>query len=61
MEKMRNKSIAERLAKTSYQNFNVAIYCPADVIKNITDFDDFDRRFKLVSDHVKIGRAYIEC
>lgn len=61
MEIMRNKSIAERLAKTSYQNFNVAIYCPADVIKNITDFDDFDRRFKLVSDHVKIGRAYIEC
>ncbi len=61
MEKMRNKSVAQRFAKGSYKNFNVAVYCPADVIKDITDFDDFDRRFRLISDHVKVGRAYIEC
>lgn len=61
MEKMKNKSIAERLAKTSYKNFNVSVYCPVQNINNITDFDDFDRKFKLLYGNVKIGRAYLEC
>ncbi len=61
MEKMKNKSIAERLAKTSYKNFNVSVYCPVKNINSITDFDDFDRKFKLLYGNVKIGRAYLEC
>ncbi len=61
MEKMKNKSIAERLAKTSYKNFNVSVYCPVQNINSITDFDDFDRKFKLLYGNVKIGRAYLEC
>ena len=61
MEKMKNKSIAERLARTSYNNFNVSVYCPVQNVKDITDLDEFDRKFRLLSDNVKIGRAYIEC
>lgn len=61
MEKMKNKSIAERLAKTSYQNFNVAVYCPVHNVNSITDIDEFDRKFRLLYENVKLGRAYIEC
>ena len=61
MEKMVNKSIAERLSKTSYKNFNVSVYCPVGNINSITDLDDFDRKFKLLYGNVKIGRAYLEC
>lgn len=61
MEKMMNKSIAERLAKTSYRNFNVSVYCPVQNVKDITDLEEFDQKFRLLSDNVKIGRAYIEC
>ena len=42
MEKMVNKSIAERLSKTSYKNFNVSVYCPVGNINSITDLDDFE-------------------
>ncbi|MDE5950358.1 MAG: hypothetical protein K2H12_02110, partial [Acetatifactor sp.] len=61
MEKMRNKSIAERLAKTSYRNFNVSVYCPVQNVNEITDLGEFDRKFRQLSDNVNIGRAYIEC
>lgn len=61
MEKIRNKSIAERMNKMSYQNFNVSVYCPVSNINKITDFEDFDRKFKLLYGNVKIGRAYLEC
>lgn len=61
MEKMKNKSIAERLAKTSYQNFNVAVYCPVHNVNSITDIDEFDRKFRLLYENVKLGRAYVEC
>lgn len=61
MEKMMNKSIAERLAKTSYRNFNVSVYCPVQNVKDITDLGEFDQKLRLLSDNVKIGRAYIEC
>lgn len=61
MERIRNKSIAERMNKMSYQNFNVSVYCPVANINSITDFDDFDKKFKLLYSNVKIGRAYLEC
>lgn len=61
MEKMRNKSIAERMNKMSYRNFNVSVYCPVANVNHITDFEEFDKRFKLLSDNVKIGRVYLEC
>jgi hypothetical protein len=61
MEKMKNKSIAQRLQKTSYRNFNVSVYCPVGNVNSITDFEDFDRRFRLLYDNVKIGRVYLEC
>ena len=61
MEKIRNKSIAERMNKMSYQNFNVSVYCPVSNINKITDFEDFERKLKLLYGNVKIGRAYLEC
>ena len=61
MEKMKNESIAQRLAKTSYENFNVAVYCPVANINGMIDLEEFDRKFKLLYDNVKIGRAYVEC
>ena len=48
MEKIKTKSMIEREQKTSYRNFNVAVYCPVMNINNITDFEDFDRKFKLL-------------
>ena len=53
MKKMRNK--------TSYQNFNVAVYCPVHNVNSITDEAEFESRFRHLTDHVKIGRAYVEC
>lgn len=44
----------------SYDNFNVSVYCPVMSINQITDFEDFDRRFRLLYGNVKIGRAYLE-
>lgn len=61
MEKMRNKGLAQREKVTSYKNFNVSVYCPVENINNITDFDDFDRKFERLYGNVKIGRAYLEC
>lgn len=61
MEKMKNKSIAERMNKMSYKNFNVSVYCPVANVNRITDFDEFDRKFKLLYENVKIGRVYLEC
>ena len=61
MEKIHDKSIAERMNKMSYQNFNVSVYCPVSNINKITDFEDFERKLKLLYGNVKIGRAYLEC
>lgn len=61
MEKMKNKGIVEREAKTSYKNFNVAVYCPVQNVNSITDLEEFDRKFRLLSDNVRIGRVYVEC
>ena len=60
MEKMMNKSIAQRMAKTSYKNFNVSVYCPVQNISNITDFEEFDRKFEHLYGNVKVGRVYLE-
>lgn len=61
MEKMKNKSIAERMNKMSYRNFNVSVYCPVANVNQITDFEEFDKKFSLLYDNVKIGRVYLEC
>lgn len=61
MEKMKNKSIAERMNKMSYRNFNVSVYCPVANVNKITDFEEFDKKFSLLYDNVKIGRVYLEC
>ena len=58
---MKNKSIAERLAKTSYKNFNVSVYCSVQNVNDITDLEEFDRKFQRLPDNVKIGRAHIKC
>lgn len=47
-------------SRMSYHNFNVSVYCPVMSINQITDFEDFDRRFQLLYGNVKIGRAYLE-
>lgn len=47
--------------KMSYENFNVAIYCPVADIKDITDFEAFDKEFQLLEKNMKIGRVYLEC
>lgn len=45
----------------SYQNFNVSVYCPVSNINQISDFEEFDRKFQLLYGNVKIGRVYLEC
>ncbi len=45
----------------SYRNFNVAVYCPVGDVNRITDFAKFMEKFRLLTDHVKIGRVYLEC
>ncbi|MCD7814072.1 MAG: hypothetical protein LUH20_08510 [Lachnospiraceae bacterium] len=47
--------------RMSYQNFNVAVYCPVGDVNRITDFRAFEEKFRLLSDHVKVGRVYLEC
>ncbi len=61
MQKKLSPKVAESRSKNSYKNFNVSVYCPVANINKITDFDDFDRKFKLLYGNVKIGRAYLEC
>lgn len=61
MEKMVNKSIAARRNKTSYKNFNVAVYCMVSTVNGITDFEEFDKKFKHLYENVNVGRVYLEC
>lgn len=46
--------------KKSYNNFDVAIYCPVWDINHIEDFDVFDRKFCETFSNVKVGRVYLE-
>jgi len=55
-----NKSMEERNQKKSYRNFNLAIYCPVGDIKDIQDFEEFDRKFRHITDHMNVGRVYLE-
>lgn len=55
-----NKSIAQRNSSMSYDNFNVAVYCPVASINRIEDFEEYDRRFRFLSDNIRIGRVYLE-
>lgn len=53
-------AVEKRKNKKSYNNFNVAIFCPVGNINNIDDFDDFDRRFEKAFGGIKVGRVYLE-
>ena len=44
----------------SYKNFNLAIYCPVGDIKDVKDFEEFDRKFSKITEHLKVGRVYLE-
>lgn len=55
-----NKALERRMHKTSYRNFNVAIYCPVGDINRIKDLDAFEARFDEVFSGVKVGRVYLE-
>ena len=45
--------------KMGYENFNVSVYCPVKNLIDITDFDEFDRRFQLLERNVKVGKVYL--
>lgn len=60
MDRRKGKALTDREEHKSYRNFNVAVYCPVGNVNRITDLEEFDRRFALLYDHVKIGRVYIE-
>lgn len=47
--------------RKSYHNFNVAIYCSVGNINHITDFDAFEKKLRHITDHIKVGRVYLEC
>lgn len=53
-------AIERRNKKRSYQNFNVALYCPVESISHITDFAEYEKKFAKITDHIKIGRVYLE-
>lgn len=61
MGKILSKKAAESRSKTSYNNFDVSVYCPVFSIKNVTDLEAFEEKFKHLYEHVKIGRVYLEC
>jgi hypothetical protein len=43
-----------------YKNFNASVYCPVGNLVNITDFEDFNRKFELIEKNVKVGKVYLE-
>lgn len=43
-----------------YDNFNASVYCPVGNLVNITDFEEFDRKFQLLERNVKVGKVYLE-
>ncbi|MBR2948335.1 MAG: hypothetical protein IKC46_00585 [Lachnospiraceae bacterium] len=55
-----NKSMRERKENKSYQNFNLAIYCTVGDIKDIRDFEAFDKKINKILRHIKVGRVYLE-
>ena len=52
--------MSEREKIKSYKNFNVSVYVPVGNVNAITDLDAFDVEFSHLTDHMKIGRVYIE-
>lgn len=58
---MNNKWIEKRKQNMSYENFNISLYCRIMELNAITDFEEFDRRFREKFKHIKIGRVYLEC
>src|SRR5690606_2988690 len=43
-----------------YKNFSVAIYCPVNDLIDITDFNEFSKRFAWIEKHVKVNKVYLE-
>lgn len=43
-----------------YQHFNASVYCPVGNLISITDFKSFDQQFSNISNHVKVGKVYLE-
>lgn len=55
------KILPREAVATSYDNFNVAIYCPVSDVCQMADLETFDRKFTLFTDNIKVGRVYLEC
>lgn len=53
-------AIRRRNEKTSYRNFNLAIYCPVENVNCITDLEEFDKQFEAFFGQIKVGRVYLE-
>lgn len=53
-------AVRRRNEKTSYRNFNVAIYVPVGDINRIGDIKEFDEKFNRTFANVKVGRVYLE-
>jgi hypothetical protein len=46
--------------KTSYKNFNVAVYCRAEDVQRMADTAWLEAGFDLLQKHVKINKVYLE-
>lgn len=44
----------------TYGNFNASVYCPVQNLLSITNFEDFDKKFQLIENNVKVGKVYLE-
>ena len=53
-------ALVRRKKAQSYKNFNVGVYCPVSTINRVTDFTKHGEEFKRITDHVKVGRVYLE-
>ncbi len=43
-----------------YQNFSLAIYCPAPTLKNIKNKQDLAQKFAFFEKHLKVNKVYLE-
>ena len=58
---MNNIAIKKRVQQMSYDHFNISLYCRIYELNEITDFEEFDKKFRRKFKDVKIGRVYLEC
>lgn len=43
-----------------YQNFRAAFYCPVGNLKDITDWEEFEKKYEHLEKNVEIGKVYLE-